>query len=121
MTVVSNNDGQPVSWANKALGTSSTLIAAVADENRSFRLSSIIAACDGTPTTFSFWAEDGSANAYYIVNGDTVAANKSLQVTDHAFPLPKGWSFKCKAGTAGHLSVTAVLVQITGKRPDNAA
>jgi len=87
-----------------------------ADQSIQWQLDSLIASCDGTPTTFFLWISDGS-NIYPIINGDQIAANKYLQVKDHSVKLKPDWSFMCKAGTANHISVTASLLKIS-RRPD---
>jgi hypothetical protein len=87
-----------------------------ADESIQWQLESLIASCDGTPTTFFFWISDGSTS-FHIVNGDQIAANEYIQIKDHSVKLKPGWSFMCKAGTASHITVTVSLLKIS-RRPE---
>jgi hypothetical protein len=119
MSVISNNDGNPVGWKQKLTTTADQTIAVTASQDVSFRLDSVIAAADGSGGDFFLWVLDKDGNSIYLVNGQVLAPKTSLQVVNHPLPLKPGETFKCKTITgANHIDVTAVLVQITPKKND---
>jgi hypothetical protein len=120
MTIHSNNDAMPTPVAISLTNTADTAIGPTASKDIGVRFDSLIAACDGTATTFFLWVELPGPTKIYLVNGTQIAANGTLQVKDHGLPLAPGWALKCKAGAASHITVTAVLMQTTPKRQADA-
>lgn len=106
MTVITPASGSPSTWVRNLPDTEDYTIA-TADEKRSFRLESIVAASTTGGSSFSLWINNGATDVY-ILNAKAIAANDYLKL-EHPIVLNKGWALRCKDHTGAKISVTAVL------------
>lgn len=111
MSLMTNADAKIEGFAQNLTSTSNFTVGPAATDSTTVRIISLIAACNATPTTFFLWIDDGAGNSIYLVNGKTIAANDIYQIKDHEVPLKNGWQYKCKAGAANNISVTASLAR----------
>lgn len=66
----------------------------------------------GTSTTLSLWLTDGTTN-WYLLNGETIAANSHAIITDFPLQLLSGWSLKAQAGAADRIDIIAITARST--------
>lgn len=81
-------------------------------------LDSIWVSCDGTGTAIDLWWSNGDDD-FYLYQGKAVPANDGLLITDFHVSLRQGWSLKCRAATANHLTVTAVVIEGNASKGSN--
>jgi len=70
---------------------------------------SIWVSCDATGTAISIWWSDGT-NDFPLYQAKPVSANDRLAIENLHLPLRQGWSLKCQASDADHLTVTTVVI-----------
>ena len=109
MTVFAQSSGQRI-VTGKVLSTTAatTLITATADITHT--VESIHWSVDTAGSTLSIWWNDGVAD-YYLMRGETEAANTRDQITDVHVVLRAGYTLKAQAGTASKIDVTVVTLQ----------
>jgi len=116
--IFASTDGTRIAIGKNLSSTSSTTIVPAVAAGQKITLDSILVSCDGTGTAITVWWSDGTNN-FNIINGTSVSANDVLQIRDLHIPLRQGYSLKCQAGTANHLSVTAVVIEGNSNRGAN--
>lgn len=59
-------------------------------------------------TTLSIWLTNGTTS-WYLLNGETIAANTHAIISDHHLQIPTGWSLMAEAGAADRIDLIAVV------------
>jgi len=70
-------------------------------------LESLCYSC-GTSTTLSIWLTDGTTS-WYILNGESIAANTHTIIDNLHLIIPSGWSLWAEAGDADRIDILAVF------------
>lgn len=59
-------------------------------------------------TTLSIWLTDGTIS-WYILNGETIAANSHAVIDNLPLILPSGWSLVAQAAEADRIDIIAIF------------
>lgn len=117
MTLFTQSSGQRVLKASSRIDSASDTTLYAASEKRFATIESVwVSLSAAGSSTVSIWVTNGTTD-YYLVEDATVGASSSFSITDHNIPLVKDWSLKCRAGTAGRVDVTAVLIESNPTMP----
>jgi hypothetical protein len=110
MTGVYFESGGQIEPYAELLSTTADFTIFTATVDLTVMIVSLNAAATGN-STFFLWIDKGATDVQ-IVPGETITAPARLKIENHPVKLRPGWALKCKAGTAGNISVTASLALI---------
>lgn len=110
MTMVIESTGRQKAYGVKLISTNATTIVAGPSSGID-TLESLSYSCAAS-TTLSIWLTDGTTS-WYLLNGETIAANTHAIITDHHLQIPSGWSLRAQAAAADRIDILAVTARTT--------